>query len=607
MKSNLTSINEIHTLRRWVRIACEAANLGVEWTDKPMPFTTKKSIHIPKFNNNMTVDDVKRIRFYTLHECSHHNDGSAEYFNVMEKHGLRVQHPLGAISNILEDQRIERRAAAKYEGDASTISEGRQLLFRDSMKYWSKIAKSVAPDQLDDDAARMQAVSGAASVSQAGWCAGISSLTRKEMDLCCGTFPNIKQAFEKLIGADVISKTNSLRKPEESYELAREIYKLLWDKTDEEVDQELEQIRQASEQSPNGEGEAQGSGKGQGGGDEGDGDSEGHINQVDPRSGKYKIPVEFFVKSDHGQFKDGDHGHGLGLDYTRYKKRAAYVPEDFQNMKVKEFNGTSKVSGKGNIDEWANVGGNDMTTSPSFANRVRTFLQVNTEDGYIGGMKRGAVNTRVLYRAGLPQVGDGDWNKKVFRVRDENEMLDTSVSLVVDMSGSMSGEKIVHATRAAMALNNVISNVLRVNTEILTFSWMNFSSLIGVIKKFGERVPDDAVLARFNKMSDKMWGNNDADAIAFAHHRIMQQDTKRKVMIVLSDGSPADGIEYTDPYHALKHVVKEIEDSKKCDIIGIGIMDDSVNHFYKRRVVIKNANLLEEKLLEVITGNIIGG
>ena len=606
---NLTSINEINTLRRWVRITCETQNMEAHFIETPMPYTRKNAIYIPRFNNNMTHVDVKRIRFYVLHECSHHNGGNKAYFDVMERHGLRIQHPLGAISNILEDQRIERGAASKYEGDAYTIEDGRALLCQESLATWTVISKSVKPEDMSDHSCYMQAVYGVANISQSGWCPGIATLVRKEMDLCCDTFPLIKSSLEKLIGIDVISKINSLRTPESSYELAREIYKLLWDKTDEEVDQELEQMKQ--------EGQCDGDTKGTGADSrqvqdtetDKDGDDSGGETMgcgVDPRTGKYTIPVEQFVKSDHGQMKEGQHGHGLGLDYTNYKSRVDYETEDFANMDVVEFPAGAHIKSANNITDWANIQNHDLRSSPNFANRVRTFLQVKTEDGYIGGMKRGSVNTRSLYRAGMPQIADGDWNKKVFRLRDENELLDTSVSLVVDMSGSMSGIKIVHATRAAMTLNYVISNVLRVNTEILTFSWDN-RSVIGVIKPFGTRASDDDILARFNKMADKMWGNNDADSIAFAYDRLKKQETKRKVMVVLSDGSPADGIGQTDPFYALKYVVKQIEEDKKCDIIGIGIMDNSVNHFYSRRVVIPNSECLEEKLLEVITSNIIGG
>lgn len=616
MKSNLTSINEINTLRRWVRITCETQNMEVQFIDTSMPYTRERAIFIPRFNSNMTHDDVKRIRFYVLHECSHHNGGNKAYFDVMKRHGLRIQHPLGAISNILEDQRIERGASSKYEGDAYTIEDGRTLLCEDSLATWTDIAKRVKPEDMADHSCYMQAVYGAASISQSGWCPGISSLVRKEMDLCCDTFPLIKSSLEKLIGIDVISKINSLRTPEESYELGREIYKLLWNKTDEEVDQELEQMKQQAQGDGNQEGQGDGDkddGSGSGdaqstgaSGDDADDGDETMGGSVDPRTGKYTIPVEQFVKSDHGQMKEGQHGHGLGLDYTNYKSRTVYETEDFARMDVREFTAGQPIKSMNNITDWANIQNNDLRSSPHFANRVRKFLQVKTEDGYIGGMKRGSVNTRALYRAGMPQIADGDWNKKVFRVRDENELLDTSVSLVVDMSGSMAGPKIVHATRAAMTLNNVISNVLRVNTEILTFSWER-KSIIGVIKPFGTRASDDDILARFNKMADKMWGNNDADSIAFAYDRLKKQETKRKVMVVLSDGSPADGIGDTDPFYALKYVVNQIEEDKKCDIIGIGIMDSSVNQFYSRRVVIPNSACLEEKLLEVITSNIIGG
>jgi cobalamin biosynthesis protein CobT len=107
-------------------------------------------------------------------------------------------------------------------------------------------------------------------------------------------------------------------------------------------------------------------------------------------------------------------------------------------------------------------------------------------------------------------------------------------------------------------------------------------------------------------MSNKMWGNNDADAIMFSYDRLLKQQTKRKVMIVLSDGSPADGMAGTDPYYALRYVVGNIEQEKKCDIIGIGILDDSVKEFYKKHVIVRSVNALEQELLTIISNNIAG-
>ncbi|MCY6988216.1 hypothetical protein OYB56_09220, partial [Acinetobacter baumannii] len=64
-----------------------------------------------------------------------------------------------------------------------------------------------------------------------------------------------------------------------------------------------------------------------------------------------------------------------------------------------------------------------------------------------------------------------------------------------------------------------------------------------------------------------------------------------KIMMVLSDGSPAGGGNSRDLEYHLKEVVKKIEKSK-VDVIGIGIEDDSVRRFYDKHVVIHDVEQL---------------
>ena len=623
--NKITSINEINTLRRWVAITCNTSKLDVRWTDGNTPFTTTNTIHIPMFNSLLTSKDAKRIRFYVLHECGHHTEGP-EYFRLArDRYKVDMRHPFGAIANMIEDQRIERSMSGKFEGDAQIISDGRELLAEDALKFAVNMADKVSPNDLHDDTAKMQAIYFCMNLAQGEWCNGARATIRKEIETTCGHFDSVQEYLNTCrTELDLISKINNTKTPQDSWDLAEYVYKTLWNLTDEQFQEELEKFRQQGA----GDGDDDNS-QGEGDGDPSDGgasgertdkrdtgsakssgrdkldDSLSNAGGIDPRSGKYKLKYQFFVKTDHGQFKEGEDGHGLGLDYTSHEVRAVYYAEPFDQMNVVITSNKTDASDTPLRRYMRSEGYVSMSPSPEFTNKVRRYLQVKTEDHYIGGQKRGTINTRQLYRAGLPQVADGDWNKKVFRVRDENDMLDTSVTLLCDLSGSMSGSKVVHATKAAMMLNHVISNTLRVNTEILTFSHENHC-IMGVIKAFGQKASDTQILEGFSIMSNKMWGNNDADAIMFAYNRILKQNTKRRVLIVLSDGSPADGFGDSDPYYSLKFVVDNIEKEKMCDIVGIGIMDDSVKSFYDKYVIIKSASNLEQELLTIISNNIAG-
>lgn len=622
--NKITSINEINTLRRWIAITCDTSKLGVKWTNGNTPYTTKNTIHIPRFNANLTDKDVKRLRFYVLHECGHHTEGP-EYFELAgNKYKVDIRHPFGAIANMIEDQRIERSMSGKFTGDAQTISDGREILNEDAAAFARKMVDQVAPNDLHDNSAKMQAVYFCMNLAQAEWCNGARFGIRKEIETICDHFEQVQDYLNTCrIELDLISKINNTKSAQGSWDLAEYVYKTLWNLTDEQFQQELEEFRKQGEgdgddHNQEGQGSSQ-SGEGRASGerpDEGDNsssnasrgdqldDSLKAAGGVDPRSGKYKLKYEHFVKTDHGQFQEGQDGHGLGLDYTAHAMTLNYIPESFDEMTVVITSNNQDKQGSP-LRRYSHDDEADFSPTPAFTNKVRRYLQVKTEDSYIGGQKRGAINTRQLYRAGLPQVADGDWNKKVFRIRDENDMLDTSVTLLCDFSGSMSGTKVVQATKAAIVLNHVISNTLHVNTEILTFSY-DSCCIMGVVKAFNQRVSDDKILEGFSIMSNRMWGNNDADAIMFAYDRLLKQQTKRKVMIVLSDGSPADGVVGTDPYYALRYVVGNIEQEKKCDIIGIGILDDSVKEFYQKHVIVKSVDALEQELLTIISNNIAG-
>ena len=114
----------------------------------------------------------------------------------------------------------------------------------------------------------------------------------------------------------------------------------------------------------------------------------------------------------------------------------------------------------------------------------------------------------------------------------------------------------------------------------------------------------EELVSRFNHAGSYMSQNCDGDSVLFAYHRLLAQPTKRKVLIVLSDGSPAsskggDIVSYTSA------VIKAIEADHRVDIIGVGIMDRNVERFYKHHEHIKKADEIESALLKLIEKKIV--
>jgi cobaltochelatase CobT len=237
--------------------------------------------------------------------------------------------------------------------------------------------------------------------------------------------------------------------------------------------------------------------------------------------------------------------------------------------------------------------------SPSFVSNMRRLLQVKAAKHYTHGHKQGKIAQSRVWRVGMPPIDGGDWNGRVFkRKTSETDLLDTAVSILVDWSGSMDGAKSYAAAQGAGLINQAFGHVLHVPLRITAFTSAGPTPVLGMMKGWNEVVSSDAMAERFSDFLDHMSGNNDADTLMWAYHDILTRKEKRKVIIVLSDGSPADGI--GDPFGALKSVASTILNEKRVDLYGLGIMDNNVAYFYPKHKVIKDVSELEPALVELM-------
>ena len=135
--------------------------------------------------------------------------------------------------------------------------------------------------------------------------------------------------------------------------------------------------------------------------------------------------------------------------------------------------------------------------------------------------------------------------------------------------------------------------------ELLQFLYKPFSV---------NKVSSQELARRVQASCQMMCGNSDGDSVLWCVSRLRKETTKRKILIVLSDGCPAGGKYYggCDAPEYLSKVTTAIEKSRDLEIYGIGIEDDNVKRFYKDNKVINNSDDLEDALLSVIKTKIIG-
>lgn len=259
----------------------------------------------------------------------------------------------------------------------------------------------------------------------------------------------------------------------------------------------------------------------------------------------------------------------------------------------------------------------------------------NTVSHMIGGMQKDiermmAARSQVmnvpgfrsgrLHGAGLHRLMAGD--DRIFRRKHEAKSTDTAVSLLIDNSGSMSGEKMTLAMQAGYALSSTLERV-RIAHEAIGFTTShdvtreyfeelereatrigkgfsrNVPLYMPIFKSFDERL-NPQIRKRFAAAihnQNYLMNNIDGESVRIAAHRLMKRKETRKVMIVLSDGNPAASTRYHKEIEAdLHRAVRECEQSK-IDIIGIGINSNAVKAYYKKNVVLNDITKLPTEIM----------
>ncbi|MER0138584.1 cobaltochelatase CobT-related protein, partial [Klebsiella quasipneumoniae] len=90
--------------------------------------------------------------------------------------------------------------------------------------------------------------------------------------------------------------------------------------------------------------------------------------------------------------------------------------------------------------------------------------------------------------------------------------------------------------------------------------------------------------------------NIDGESILALLQHFSGRQEDRKIMIVLSDGSPAaQGRGLTGH---LKMVTKQIEQDTDIHLLGIGILTDAPRHFYRDNICLNNVGDLAETLIK---------
>lgn len=216
----------------------------------------------------------------------------------------------------------------------------------------------------------------------------------------------------------------------------------------------------------------------------------------------------------------------------------------------------------------------------------------------------------------------------VFKTKENAPEIDTAMTLMVDLSGSMNGYKRSVATDTAIVLAECLAKI-GIPFEILGFdntdAYIDSQAAFDCRNLFKEGSHEDYParlepqhLYVFKSFKDRFFdarpyimglenngvggaNNVDGESLLSAHERLKKRPEKRKIMFVLSDGMPsAESRNAQGLNRHLGKAVKMIEKSGT-DIIGIGIQDANVSSFYSRHVICNDVMQLASTVLKTLS------
>ena len=231
----------------------------------------------------------------------------------------------------------------------------------------------------------------------------------------------------------------------------------------------------------------------------------------------------------------------------------------------------------------------------------------------------------VLNRKRLANIVISPFSSEIWLYQKNHEFQDTALTILLDNSGSMRGNPIVMSALACELIAEILEK-FSIKTEIIGFTTVDWKG--GKSRKLWEvsgkqknpgRLNDlrHIIYKDFNQSYKKskfnlglmlkeglLKENIDGEALLFARGRLMQQSEKRKIIMVISDGTPVDDSTTANNEgdilsEHLHHVINNIEKSRKIEIIGIGI-GHLAEEFYKNSITIKTIEELGDVMIDKI-------
>ncbi|MHB9841972.1 cobaltochelatase CobT-related protein [Paraburkholderia terrae] len=260
------------------------------------------------------------------------------------------------------------------------------------------------------------------------------------------------------------------------------------------------------------------------------------------------------------------------------------------------------------------------------AHALKAALAISQRDGWSFGEEHGRIDGR-----SLAQLVSSPAERRLFRLERYTPLADCAVSFLIDCSGSMKA----HIEPVGMMVD-ILTRALDqagVTTEVLGFTtgaWNGGRARLdwlaqgrprhpGRLNETSHLVFKDAarswrraradIAALFK--ADLFREGVDGEAVDWACSRLLAGAETRRILIVISDGSPMDSAtaQANDAYYLdnhLKEVVARHEASRDVEVLGLGVGLD-LSPYYRRCLAVDPSMPPDMKLFAEIVGWIGAG
>lgn len=253
-----------------------------------------------------------------------------------------------------------------------------------------------------------------------------------------------------------------------------------------------------------------------------------------------------------------------------------------------------------------------MPILPFFKKKLNSIMKDNRYSRHGGSFRTGKLNNKKLWR--FKANSDKLFSRKMLR-----RHRDYKVTIMVDESGSMYGEKSRQAAKAACLFSEVL------NAVGLDFEVRGFNSKEYMYKSFNEKFgwTHRRAMEAISKQThgSGAGGNNDGFNIWLAADSLRRASTRdtERILIMISDGQPAEDYDTVPKkYHkALPSGKRNYKDfdlrqeiayaQKDCVMIGVGIRAPYVREYYPQPVLCDDVSELPPLVLMALKKNIRRG